>query len=104
MQGEGQVAAVVGVGGGASRRPARARLRAATVSRVAPQTPTCPSLTRRQGPMQQFLQQAPSAPIGQGFMFGAVKGGRDAHFRRLAAQLRLDLWSSAGIGFSSMCT
>jgi hypothetical protein len=47
------------------------------VSAVAPQSPTfwgSPSffgLGTRQGPIEQFLQQLPSAPIGQGFMFAA---------------------------------
>src|SRR5512139_3035240 len=50
------------------------KLRAATVSTVAPQTPvtTSPGLpVSRQGPMLQFLQQTPILPIGQGFILCA---------------------------------
>ena len=49
----------------------RTKLRAATVSLVAPQIPVWPSFTRRQGPMEQLLQQAPLLPMGQGFIAAA---------------------------------
>jgi len=43
----------------------------ATVSLVAPQMPRSCLPTRRQGPIEQFLQQAPSCPMGQGFIASA---------------------------------
>ena len=48
-------------------------LRAAIVSKVAPQTPTWPSLVMRHGPMKQFLQHMPllPLPILHGVMFSA---------------------------------
>jgi hypothetical protein len=55
----------------------RAKFLAAIVSAVAPQRPTfwgSPSFLEggtRQGPIAQFLQQLPSAPMGQGFMDSA---------------------------------
>ena len=43
------------------------------VSKVAPQTPTWPSLVMRQGPMKQFLQHMPLLPLPMlhGVMFSA---------------------------------
>jgi len=49
---------------------ARAKLRAATVARVAPHTHGCGPISLH-GPMAQFLQQIPSAPTGQGIISAA---------------------------------
>ncbi len=57
----------------------RAKFRAAMVSAVAPHSPMRPlasspgflGLGIRQGPWEQILQQDPSAPMGQGFIFSA---------------------------------
>jgi hypothetical protein len=60
----------------------RAKFRAEMVSAVAPQTPARLAFSAavspfflgagtRQGPMAQFLQQLPSAPMGQGFITSA---------------------------------
>src|SRR3989304_7499092 len=58
----------------------RAKLRAEIVSAVAPQSPMRFAMGRpsfflgagtRQGPIEQFLQQLPSAPMGHGFMASA---------------------------------
>jgi hypothetical protein len=60
----------------------RAKFRAEMVSAVAPQTPVLLAFSAsvspffleagtRQGPMAQFLQQLPSAPMGHGFIASA---------------------------------
>ena len=52
----------------------RAKCRAATVGRSAPQMPVFCSAsfpTRRHGPMEQMRQHAPVSPMGQGFMWAA---------------------------------
>src|SRR4030042_1349069 len=63
------------------------KLRAAIGSAVAPQTPRLFFLSSgvsslplasgtRQGPMPQFLQQLPTAPMGQGFITSALSKAR----------------------------
>jgi hypothetical protein len=81
-------------------------LRADIVSAVAPQTPVLfsalPRLVgTRHGPMAQFLQQLPSAPMGHGFIFSARSKAVEIFSSAALASISSEAWSMLFAFFSS---
>ena len=75
----------------------RIKFRAWIVSIVAPQTPVCPSLVSRQGPIPHILQHMPAEPMLQGI----ISSAREKAVPRPRDSARASICCAAG---SALCS